>query len=72
MSRLLRTTERRIDRDWYVCEMSELNKGDTFRLHEPTGELVGEQNWVAESDPRVTYENGRPIYGIEAKGENND
>jgi len=72
MSSIMRTVERFVDEDWHVCQMSELNKGDTFRLREPTGELVGDQNWIADSDPHITYENDRPIWGIVAKGENNN
>jgi len=53
----MRTIERLIDNDWYVCRLSELNKGDVFRMHEPTGELVGGQNWIAESEPSPDYSN---------------
>ncbi len=70
MSMTKRTTERQIGKDWYVCEISELNKGDVFRLWESTGELVGDQNYVADSKPIVWEEhNGIPIWGIIANPE---
>lgn len=73
MHDLMRTVERLIDNDWYVCRLSELNKGDVFRMHEPTGELVGGQNWIAESEPNPDYSNdGEPVWGIRAKGENDN
>jgi len=75
MSTTKRTLERRIENDWYACEMPELNKGDVFRLWEPTGELVGDLNYVADSKPIVWEEyNGIPIWGIIAnpEGETNE
>ena len=77
MSALLRTVERLINEDWHVCRMSELNKGDIFRLREPTGELVndskGDQIWIATSAPYQTInENGEATWGVEVKGENDN
>jgi len=72
VSAVMRTVERLMGKDWHVCQMSELNKGDIFRLREPTGELVGEQNWIAASEPQITVENDKPIWGIVAKGEDDD
>ncbi len=37
MPKVLRIVECFIDNDWYVCTMSELNKGDAFRLLEAKG-----------------------------------
>lgn len=74
MSALLRIVERKIDNDWHVCAMSELNTGDVFRLREPSGELTNNTTWVADGKPNLTtHENGEGIWGITAKpkGENN-
>lgn len=73
MPALLRSVERKINNDWYVCAMSELNTGDVFRLREPSGELTNNTTWVAAGEPNLTTHNGEGIWGIMAKpeGENN-
>lgn len=82
-----RIFERIVDNDWHVCQMLELNKGDLFRLCDPIGwgvksfnpsswgsndGLVGGQTQLALSDPHITYENEKLIWGIIVKGENNN
>ncbi len=64
MSTLLRTVERLIDDDWYMCQMSELNKDDVFRLQEPTGQFVGSCNFVATDNPHLDPNSN--IWGIMA------
>jgi len=80
--------ERLVDGDWSVCRMSELNKGDTFRMWDRLGwginRLRSPSNWggndvlldggnqIAQSEPRLTSGCGGTLWGIVAKGENNN
>jgi len=68
----LAKVERLIENDWHVCRMSELNKGDIFRMTEHTGEYRGDCNWVASSEPRMTKYDGDDVWGIDANPEGKD
>jgi len=69
----LRKVERLIENDWHLCQMSELNKGDIFRLTEPDGEIVGKMNWLATAEPKIiTNPNGVETWGVDAEGVTDD
>lgn len=66
------TCERLVNGDWHACPMSALNKGDTFRLIGPDGNLVGGKNCIAASEPYEMDFHGEITWGIDVKGEDED
>ncbi len=62
----LRKVERKHNNSWVQCRMSDLKKGDLFRMSESDGESLGE--WIVEENPRLGHDaaNADDVWGVVA------